>query len=75
MPGTAATSPALARLLHHDVILRMPPEPGEFRGREAVPPSSPPCEADGRLDQLPLLVTAANGHPALATYDTTSEGT
>lgn len=61
--------PALAALLHEDAILRMPPEPVEFRGRTAVTDFFATVPAGGRLDRLPLRVTTANGQPALAAYE------
>ncbi|MBI1757755.1 MAG: RNA polymerase subunit sigma-70 [Actinobacteria bacterium] len=66
--------PALSALLREDVILRMPPEPVEFHGRIAVADFFATVPADGHLDRLPLRVTAANGQPALAAYDTVSDG-
>jgi hypothetical protein len=52
------------------VILRMPPEPLEFRGRIAVTDFFATVPAGGHLDRLPLRVTTANGQPALAAYET-----
>jgi RNA polymerase sigma-70 factor, ECF subfamily len=66
--------PALAALLHEDVILRMPPERAEFAGRAAVAAFFATVPAGGRLDRIPLTVTGANGQPCLAAYLTGSEG-
>jgi RNA polymerase sigma-70 factor (ECF subfamily) len=66
--------PALAALLREDVILRMPPEPIEFRTRAAVAGFFATVPGDGHLDRIVLRVTAANGQPALAAYETTSDG-
>ena len=66
--------PALAALLREDVVLRMPPEPVEFRGRTAVADFFATVPANGRLDRLPLRVTTANGQPALAAYETAPDG-
>lgn len=61
--------PALAALLREDVILRMPPEPIEFRSRAAVAQFFATVPGDGHLDRILLRATAANGQPALAAYE------
>lgn len=66
--------PALSALLREDVILRMPPEPVEFRSRAAVTGFFATVPAGGHLDRLPLRVTAANGQPAVAAYETQPDG-
>jgi RNA polymerase sigma-70 factor (ECF subfamily) len=59
---------ALAALLRDDVILSMPPELTTITGRAQVSPFFATVPADGRLDTIRLVATAANGHPALAAY-------
>ncbi|WP_327585234.1 hypothetical protein OHA25_57735 [Nonomuraea sp. NBC_00507] len=59
---------ALAALLREDAILRMPPEPVEIVGRDAVCRFFATTPAEGRLDRIRLVATAANGQPALAAY-------
>jgi RNA polymerase sigma-70 factor (ECF subfamily) len=60
--------PALAALLRDDVTLSMPPQAIRIVGREAVAGFFATVPADGRLDLIRLVVTRANGHPALAAY-------
>ena len=64
----------LATLLREDVILRMPPEPVEFRTRATVAEFFATIPGDGHLDRILLQATAANGQPALAAYETTPDG-
>ena len=64
----AADMRALAALLREDVILSMPPQAIVITGRAAVADFFATVPADGRLDLIRLVVTAANGHPALAAY-------
>jgi RNA polymerase sigma-70 factor (ECF subfamily) len=59
---------ALAALLREDVILSMPPELTTITGRAEVVRFFATVPADGRLDTIRLVRTAANGHPALAAY-------
>ncbi|MGP3918401.1 RNA polymerase subunit sigma-70 [Nonomuraea sp. 10N515B] len=59
---------ALAALLREDAILRMPPESVEIVGRDAVCRFFATTPAEGRLDRIRLVATAANGQPALAAY-------
>jgi RNA polymerase sigma-70 factor (ECF subfamily) len=65
--------PALAALLRHDVQLEMPPIPTWFAGRDAVVQfyASRPLRSSGRR----LVVTRANGCPALASYHLEPDGT
>jgi RNA polymerase sigma-70 factor (ECF subfamily) len=60
--------PALAALLRDDIALTMPPEPFRIVGRDAVAGFFATVPAGGRLDLIRLVVTRANGHPALAAY-------
>ncbi|WP_433611393.1 RNA polymerase subunit sigma-70 [Dactylosporangium sp. CA-139114] len=60
--------PALAALLRDDASLTMPPEAIEITGRDAVAAFFATVPANGRLDTIPLLVTAGNGHHAVAAY-------
>jgi RNA polymerase sigma-70 factor (ECF subfamily) len=58
----------LAGLLREDVTFTMPPEALRFAGRAAVARFFATVPAGGRLDRIRLVVTRANGHPALAAY-------
>ncbi len=60
--------PALASLLKDDVVLRMPPDDVVVHGRDAVADFFGTVPAGGRLDLIPVVRTAANGHPAIAAY-------
>jgi RNA polymerase sigma-70 factor (ECF subfamily) len=60
--------PALAALLRDDAMLTMPPQEIRIVGRDAVAGFFATVPADGRLDLIRLVVTRANGHPALAAY-------
>jgi RNA polymerase sigma-70 factor, ECF subfamily len=64
----------LAALLREDVIMRMPPERVELRGRAAVAGFFATVPAGGRLETIRLLVTRANGQPALAAFDADDAG-
>jgi RNA polymerase sigma-70 factor (ECF subfamily) len=66
--------PALAALLREDVVLRMPPEPLEFRGRAAVAEFFATVPGDGHLERIWLRPTAANGQSALAAYECGPDG-
>jgi RNA polymerase sigma-70 factor (ECF subfamily) len=59
---------ALAALLREDAILTMPPEAIQIIGRDRVAGFFATVPAAGRLDLIRLVVTRANGHPALAAY-------
>ena len=58
----------LVRLLAHDAIMAMPPEPFFARGTEAIGAFFRTVPLGGRLDRIRLLPTAANRQPALAAY-------
>jgi RNA polymerase sigma-70 factor, ECF subfamily len=60
--------PGLAALLREDVELRMPPEPAEFFGRDAVVEFFATVPEGGALDTIPLVITRADGQPALAAF-------
>ena len=61
----------LVALLHEDAVLRMPPQPLELRGWDAVAGFFATVPAGGRLDLFRLTPTRANGHPAIPlTYPT-----
>lgn len=64
----ACDIPALAALLRDDVTLTMPPQAIRIIGREQVAGFFATVPAGGRLDQIRLVVTRANGHPALGAY-------
>lgn len=53
-------------MLREDVILSMPPELATITGRTEVTRFFATVPADGRLDVIRLVATAANGHPGLA---------
>jgi RNA polymerase sigma-70 factor (ECF subfamily) len=59
---------ALAALLREDAILTMPPQSIRIVGREEITEFFGTVPADGRLDLIRLVITRANGHPALAAY-------
>jgi RNA polymerase sigma-70 factor (ECF subfamily) len=59
----------IATLLHHDVVMRMPPEALVVTGRGAVVEFFATVPAAGRLDALPLIVTRSNGQPAVAAFE------
>jgi RNA polymerase sigma-70 factor (ECF subfamily) len=59
---------ALAALLHEDVTMTMPPQAIRLAGRDAVTGFLATVPAGGRLDLITLVVTRANGQPALAAY-------
>jgi RNA polymerase sigma-70 factor, ECF subfamily len=61
-------SDALAALLAQDVVLRMPPEQVELDGDRAVASFFATVPAGGRLDRFHLMLTHANGCPAVAAY-------
>jgi RNA polymerase sigma-70 factor, ECF subfamily len=58
----------LVQLLASDALLTMPPEPMYVRGAEAIGGFFATVPAEGRLDEIRLVPTAANGQPALAAY-------
>jgi RNA polymerase sigma-70 factor (ECF subfamily) len=64
----------LVAVLAHDAVLRMPPDPGTFDGPQAIVGFLSSVPTDGRLDLIPLLVTRANGQPALAAYGPDPDG-
>lgn len=59
----------LAALLHEDVVLRMPPEDMEFRGRDGVVAFLSVVPGGGELERIRLVPTRANGRPALAAFE------
>jgi RNA polymerase sigma-70 factor (ECF subfamily) len=64
----ACDIPALATVLRDDVELSMPPQAIRILGRDPVAHFFGTVPAEGRLDLIRLVVTRANGHPALAAY-------
>ncbi|MDT3398963.1 RNA polymerase subunit sigma-70 [Streptomyces sp. B1866] len=68
-----ADAAALARLLHADAVLEMPPLPTWFAGREAVVRflAATVLGAPGLLRLVPV---GANGQPAAATYRREADG-
>jgi RNA polymerase sigma-70 factor, ECF subfamily len=64
----ACDIPALAALLRDDATLTMPPQAIQITGRREVAGFFATVPAGGRLDLIQLVITSANGHPALAAY-------
>jgi RNA polymerase sigma-70 factor (ECF subfamily) len=64
----AADIERLVALLESDAVLSMPPEDVRIVGAENVGAFFATQPLAGRLDKIPLLVTTANGQPALAAY-------
>src|SRR5215831_8780380 len=65
---------ALIRLLREDALLTMPPYPAGFEGPTAIGRFFATVPAGGRLDRIRLVVTRANGQPALAAYGPVEDG-
>ena len=59
---------ALAALLRDDAIMTMPPQSIRIVGRDSIMEFFATVPAGGRLDIIRLVVTRANGYPALAAY-------
>ena len=64
----------LAALLREDAILHMPPQSLRYVGRKRIVGFFSAVPADGRLDQIRLVATRANGQPALAAYLPAADG-
>jgi RNA polymerase sigma-70 factor (TIGR02960 family) len=64
----------LTALLSEDAELRMPPEPFTLHGPGQIIGFLSTVPAGGRLDLIPLLITAANGQHALAAYGPDHDG-
>jgi len=60
--------PGLAEVLRADVEMRMPPEKMEFLGRDAVLEFFATVPEGGALETVRLVITRANGQPALAAF-------
>jgi len=58
----------LVRLLADDALLTMPPVPTYVQGAAAIGEFFATVPANGRLDEIRLVPTAANGQPALTAY-------
>jgi RNA polymerase sigma-70 factor (ECF subfamily) len=59
---------ALAALLRDDATLTMPPQAVQITGRDEIVQFFASVPAQGRLDLIRLVATAANGQPAVAAY-------
>jgi RNA polymerase sigma-70 factor (ECF subfamily) len=59
---------ALTALLTDDAVMTMPPEDIRIDGAAAIAGFFATVPADGRLDEIRLVETRANGQPALAAY-------
>jgi RNA polymerase sigma-70 factor (ECF subfamily) len=64
----------LAMLLRDDVELRMPPVELAFHGRDAVLGFFTTVPAGGAFEQIRLVITAANGQPAVAAFEAGPDG-
>ena len=64
----AVDIPALTALLADDALLTMPPEAARFQGREQIGTFFATAPMDGHLDRIQLVLSRANGQPALAAY-------
>jgi RNA polymerase sigma-70 factor, ECF subfamily len=69
----AADVATLTRLLADEVVLEMPPYPVWFRGREAVVRFLTKLPL-GRPDRWRIIMTSANGQPALGGYRIEDDG-
>jgi RNA polymerase sigma-70 factor (ECF subfamily) len=58
----------LNALLARDAVLTMPPEDVRIDGADAIAGFFATVPAEGRLDEIRLRATRANGQPALAAY-------
>jgi RNA polymerase sigma-70 factor (ECF subfamily) len=58
----------LVRLLAHDALMTMPPEPTYVSGARAIGDFFATVPAGGRLEEIRLVPTAANRQPSLAAY-------
>jgi RNA polymerase sigma-70 factor, ECF subfamily len=58
----------LLALLREDAVMTMPPSPLIFEGRAAIVEFFGTVPAEGRLEEIELLPTRANGQPAVAAY-------
>jgi RNA polymerase sigma-70 factor (ECF subfamily) len=64
----AVDIPALTALLADDALLTMPPEAARFQGRDQIGMFFATAPLDGNLDRIQLVLSRANGQPALAAY-------
>jgi RNA polymerase sigma-70 factor (ECF subfamily) len=55
-------------MLREDALLRMPPEPIEYEGPEAIGRFLSTVPASGALERFRLIPTRANGQPAFGCY-------
>ena len=65
---------AFVALLREDALLTMPHYPAGFQGPAAIGRFFATVPAEGRLDRIRLLMTRANGQPALAAYRPAEDG-
>jgi RNA polymerase sigma-70 factor (ECF subfamily) len=59
---------AVVALLTDDALMRMPPEPAEYQGPEAIRGFLSTVPASGALERFRLVPTRANGQPAFGCY-------
>jgi RNA polymerase sigma-70 factor (ECF subfamily) len=60
--------PGVVALLTHDALMKMPPEPLEYQGPEAIGRFLSTVPAAGALQRFRLIPTRANGQPAFGCY-------
>jgi RNA polymerase sigma-70 factor (TIGR02960 family) len=58
----------IVRLLTDDALMTMPPEPAHLLGADTIGEFFATVPAEGRLEEIRLVPTAANRQPALAAY-------
>jgi RNA polymerase sigma-70 factor (ECF subfamily) len=64
----AVDIPRLVSLLRDDAVMTMPPAPLLYRGSRVIGDFFATVPLEGALDRTRLLVTRANGQPAVAVY-------
>jgi RNA polymerase sigma-70 factor (TIGR02960 family) len=64
----AADVDGIVQLLARDAVMTMPPEPMYASGSQAIGAFFATVPAGGRLEEIRLVLTAANRQPALAAY-------
>jgi RNA polymerase sigma-70 factor, ECF subfamily len=59
---------AMVELLRDDAVMTMPPDPMRLAGPEAIGEFFRTVPADGALERIRVVLTRANGQPAVAAY-------
>jgi len=70
----AVDTDGLVALLTNDAIMTMPPEGMRISGGRAIGDFFASVPLEGRLDEIQLLPTSANGQPAIAAYARADDG-